>query len=51
MAPATRRLIRITMDDAEETARIYEILLGNDLAARKDYIAQNGGRFLSLLDV
>ncbi len=51
MAPATRRLIQITMDDAEETARIYEILLGNDLTARKDYIAANGGRFLSLLDV
>ncbi len=51
MAPATRRLIRITVDDAAETARIYEILLGNDLSARKDYIAENGSRFLSLIDV
>jgi len=51
MNPETRRLIRIGQDDANETQQLYEILLGNDLLGRKDYIAQNGCLYLNLLDI
>ncbi len=51
MNPETRRLIRVTPDGAEETARIFDILLGDNLAGRKDYIAANGHLYLDDLDL
>ncbi len=51
MNPETRRLIKVTPSDAEETARIFDILLGDNLAGRKDYIAANGHRYLDDLDL
>ena len=51
MNPETRRLIRITRSDAEATARIFETLLGDDIAARKEFIAENGSRYLALADI
>ncbi len=51
MNPETRRLIRITRSDAEATARIFETLLGDDIAARKEFIAENGSRYLDLADI
>lgn len=51
MHPATRRLIRINETDAEQTARIFDTLLGDDLPARKEFITQNGQKYLSDLDI
>lgn len=51
MNPETRRLIKVTPSDAEETARIFDILLGDNLAGRKDYIATNGHLYLDDLDL
>ena len=51
MNPATRRLIRINMDEAEETARVFEMLEGDDLAARKKHIAEDGYKYIDLTDV
>jgi len=51
MNPATRRLIRITPTDAEETARIFETLLGDDLPARKEFITQYGSRYWDAADI
>ncbi len=51
MNPATRRLIRVTEADAEETAVIFDTLLGDDLAARKAFITENGEKYLSDLDI
>ena len=42
MNPATRRLIQVSPTDAEQTAYIFETLLGDDLAERKDFIRKNG---------
>ena len=42
MSPETRRLIRVLPEDAEETARVFDLLLGDNLSGRKDYIAENG---------
>ena len=51
MNPETRRLIRVLPEDAAETARVFDLLLGDNLAGRKDYIAENGFRYLDMIDV
>ena len=51
MNPATRRLIKVTPADAEETATMFDILLGDNLTGRKEYIALHGNEYMEELDV
>lgn len=51
MNPASRRLIKITPADAAATERIFETLLGDDLASRKVFISQNADRYMAQADV
>jgi DNA gyrase subunit B len=51
MNPQTRRLIQVNPDEAESTAQIFDVLLGDNLSARKEYIAHNGSRYLEMVDV
>ena len=51
MSPETRRLIRVLPEDAEETARVFDLLLGDNLSGRKDYIAENGYKYLDMIDI
>jgi DNA gyrase subunit B len=51
MNPATRRLIRVTPESAARTAEYFDLLLGDNLSGRKDYIAENGYRYLDELDL
>jgi DNA gyrase subunit B len=51
MSPATRRLIQVTPDDAAATADMFDLLPGDNLAGRKEYIAQNGADWLELADI
>lgn len=51
MNPATRRLIKVSPSDAEITSYKFDLLLGDNLADRKDYIAQNGYKYIDLTDV
>ena len=51
MSPETRRLIRVLPEDAEETARVFDLLLGDNLSGRKDFIAENGYKYLDMIDV
>ncbi len=51
MNPATRRLVKVTPTDAEETARIFDVLLGDDLDGRKHIIAEDGAHYLDMLDL
>ena len=51
MNPATRRLVRVEPAEAEATAQMFDILLGDNLAGRKDYIAQNGADYLDMVDL
>ncbi|MBR4425789.1 MAG: DNA topoisomerase [Oscillospiraceae bacterium] len=51
MNPATRRLIKIMPEDAARTARMFDLLLGDDLAGRKAHIAENGHRYAELADL
>ncbi len=51
MNPATRRLVLVTPDDAEQTQEMFELLLGENLAGRKEFIAEEGYRYLDLTDI
>ena len=51
MDPATRRLIRVTPTDAAATATIFETLLGDDLPARKRFIANTSSLYMDAADV
>ncbi len=51
MNPETRRLIKVMPEDAEATSRMFDLLLGDDLAGRKTHIAENGYKFLDLADI
>lgn len=51
MNPDTRRLIKVTADDIRESAEIFEMLLGDDLQGRKDYISEYGADYLELADI
>lgn len=51
MNPQTRRLIKVMPEDAERTAYYFDVLLGDSLSARKDFIAEHGQRYLELADL
>lgn len=51
MNPESRRLILVTPDDAERTQQMFELLLGENLAGRKEFIAEEGYRYLDLTDI
>jgi DNA gyrase subunit B len=51
MNPETRRAIKVTPSDVEETARWFDLLLGDDLQGRKDHIAEHGHEYLDLADI
>lgn len=51
MSPDTRRLIRVEPEDIERTERMFEVLLGDDLEGRKEFIEQYGYAYLDQLDL
>ena len=51
MNPETRRLIKVMPEDAERTAYYFNILLGDGLNERKNFIAENGAKYLELADI
>ncbi len=51
MHPATRRLIKVVPENVERTAAMFDILLGDNLQGRKDYIAEHGNEFMEMLDL
>lgn len=51
MNPATRRLIKVMPDDAKQTSEIFDILLGDNLQGRKEYIVEHGNEYIDNLDV
>lgn len=51
MNPSTRRLIKIMPEDAESTAQMFNVLLGDDLQGRKDFVSENGYKYIDEIDV
>ncbi len=51
MNPATRRLIKVEPTEAEATSTMFDVLLGDNLNGRKDFIAERGSLYLDMVDV
>ena len=51
MCPQTRRLIAVTPTDAEQTARMFDILLGDALQERKKFITDFGHLYIKDADI
>ncbi len=51
MNPETRRLIRVMSEDVGPTSTMFDLLLGDNLSDRKEYIAENGHLYLDMLDL
>ncbi|NLB78211.1 MAG: DNA topoisomerase, partial [Clostridiaceae bacterium] len=51
MNPETRRLIKVMPDDIEDTQKFFDLLLGDNLQGRKDYISEHGHEYMEFIDV
>lgn len=51
MNPETRRLIKVTPAEAGRTAEVFDLLLGDNLLGRKEYISEHGHEYLGELDL
>ena len=51
MNPETRRLIKVMPEEAEHMSQVFDLLLGDDLAGRKNHIAENGYLYLDMADI
>ena len=51
MNPESRRLIKVMPTDAEKTAQVFDLLLGDNLQGRKEHIAEHGAEYLDDLDL
>lgn len=51
MCPESRRLIQVMPENMEDTQTMFDVLLGDDLKGRKQFIADEGYRYLDLADM
>ena len=51
MNPETRRLVKVMPEEAERTAQMFDMLLGDNLQGRKEYISENGYLYIDDVDV
>jgi DNA gyrase subunit B len=51
MNPKSRRLIKACPEDAQRTAEVFDLLLGDNLAGRKLHIENDGSKYLDMLDL
>ena len=51
MHPATRRLVSVTPADAARTEYMFDVLMGDNLAERKVFIAEHGSEYAKDADI
>lgn len=51
MNPETRKLIKIVPEDSGRTMEFFDLLLGDNLAGRKQFISDFGSDYIDLVDV
>jgi DNA gyrase subunit B len=51
MNPDTRRLIQVKKSQAQQTSDMFDLLLGDNLQGRKDFISQYGANYIEMADV
>ena len=51
MNPKTRRLVKVMPEHVEQTAFMFDTLLGDDLDGRKTFIAEKGSEYIEFTDL
>ena len=51
MNPETRRMIKVSPTDADETSKMFDVLLGDNLQGRKDFIMEFGQDYIDMADI
>ena len=51
MNPETRRLIKVMPDEAKKMEQVFDLFEGDNLAGRKDFISENGYKYMDTADV
>ena len=51
MSPKTRRLIQVCPTDEEETYKMFDTLLGDNIEARKEFISTHGALYIKDADI
>ena len=51
MNPETRRMIKVSPTDADETSKMFDVLLGDNLQGRKDFIMEFGQDYIEMADI
>lgn len=51
MNPETRKLIMVMPEDVDKTQTMFEILLGDNLKGRKDFIEKYGYKYIDLTEI
>ncbi len=51
MNPSSRRLVKVMWEDSERMSEMFDLLLGDNLAGRKEFIAENGYKYLDDADI
>ncbi len=51
MHPDTRRLIKVCPDDVAATAEMFDVLLGENLQGRKQFVSEKGHDYIELADI
>lgn len=51
MNPETRRLVKVTPESPQKTSEIFDLLLGDNLAGRKEFITEQGAKYIELADI
>jgi DNA gyrase subunit B len=50
MDPATRTILRVTMEDAQTAAKLFDELMGDEVEPRRQFIERNA-KYVNNLDV
>jgi DNA gyrase subunit B len=50
MDPATRTILRVTLEDAVEASNLFEELMGDEVEPRRQFIERNA-KYVNNLDV
>ncbi len=51
MNPETRRLIQVMPEDAKKTQEMFELLLGDNIKGRKEFIEDFGHKYIDVTDI